>query len=309
MAPRANWKGFLKLDELTCPVALYTAASTSERIAFHTLNRETGHRVHRQFVDEETGKPVPAEDQVKGYEVAQGQYVMLDPEEIAAAIPESDKILAIESFVPCDAIDDVYFDRPYYLAPSGASAEEAFVLLREGMRKEKVAALACAVLFRRLRTLLIRAFKDGLAATTLHFDYEVRSADAAFAEISERKIQGEMLDLAKHIIDTKRGRFDPHDFKDRYEAALADLVRAKQEGMPIELPKAPAPSNVIDLMEALRQSAGVKQPGKKSAARQKTASTNKGRVASAGRKTATKKAVARPVRRTTAGGGRRRREG
>ncbi|TAL77267.1 MAG: Ku protein, partial [Beijerinckiaceae bacterium] len=137
MAPRANWKGFLKLDELTCPVALYTAASASERIAFHTLNRETGNRVHRQFVDEETGKPVPAEDQVKGYEVVQGQYVMLDPEEVAATVPESDKVLAVESFVSCDAIDDVYFDRPYYLAPSGASAEEAFILLREGMRKQK----------------------------------------------------------------------------------------------------------------------------------------------------------------------------
>lgn len=309
MAPRANWKGFLKLDELTCPVALYTAASASERIAFHTLNRETGNRVHRQFVDEETGKPVPTEDQVKGYEVAQGQYIMLDPEEVAATVPESDKVIAVESFVPCDAIDDVYFDRPYYLAPSGASAEEAFILLREGMRKEKVAALARAVLFRRVRTLLIRPFESGLFATTLHFDYEVRSADAAFSSIPERKIEGEMLDLAKHIIETKRGRFDPHDFKDRYEAALGELVRAKQEGRPIELPKAPAASNVIDLMEALRQSAGVKQSGKKSEGRKKAAPAHKGRATSGRKAAAKKKAPAKAARRTAASGGSRRKQG
>ncbi len=142
MAPRANWKGFLKLAELSCPVALYTAASTSERIAFHTINRETGHRVQRQFVDEETGKPVPTEDQVKGYDVGQGQYVMLTPEEIAATVPQSEKTLEIEAFIPVDDIDDVYFDKPYYLTPSGASADETFGLLHAAMRKEKVAALA-----------------------------------------------------------------------------------------------------------------------------------------------------------------------
>lgn len=305
MAPRANWKGFLKLAELSCPVALYTAASTSERIAFHTLNRETGHRVHRQFVDEETGKPVPAEDQVKGYEVAQGQYVMLEPEEVAAAVPESDKTLAIESFVPCDTIDDVYFDRPYYLAPGGASAEEAFVLLREGMRKQEVAALARAVLFRRVRTLLIRAFETGLVATTLHFDYEVRSADAAFSGIPELKIQGEMLDLAKHIIATKHGSFDPRTFDDRYESALTELVRAKQEGRPIEAPKKPASTNVVDLMEALRQSAGVKgRTGKAEAGK------SRAKTASSGRKAALKKkAPPKSVRRAAASGGHRRKEG
>ena len=118
MAPRANWKGFLKVAELTCPVALYTAASTSERIAFHTLNRATGHRVRRQFIDQETGKPVEADAQVKGYEVGQDEYIVLEPAEIAAAIPESDKTLAIVAFIRCDAIDTIYFDRPYYLSRS-----------------------------------------------------------------------------------------------------------------------------------------------------------------------------------------------
>ncbi len=261
MAPRANWKGFLKLAELSCPVALYAAVSTSEHISFYTINRQTGHRVHRQFVDEETEEPVAAADQVKGYEVAQGQYVVLEPEEIAAAVPESDKILAIEAFIGCDQIDDVYFDRPYYLAPSDPVAEEAFVLLRDGMRAKKVAALARMILFRRVRTLLIRAYDRGLIATTLNFDYEVRSAAEAFADIPEIKIEGEMLDLAKHIIEAKHGSFDPRRFEDRYETALAALVQAKREGRPINMPKPAAAANVIDLMEALRQSAGKGRAG------------------------------------------------
>jgi len=257
MAPRANWKGYLKLAELTCTVSLYTAVSTSERIVFHTLNRETGHRVRRQFIDEETGKPVESADQVKGYETAKGEYVTLEPEEIASALPESDKTLAFEVFVECAAIDDLYFDRPYYLGPSDEVSEKAFAVIREGMRDKKLAGLARTVLFRRLRTLLIRPYGTGMIATTLNFDYEIRSPQEAFADISDRKIKGEMLDLAKHIIDTKRGKFDPSQFEDRYETALAELVRAKLEGKPIEVRKPEPASNVVDLMEALRKSAGA----------------------------------------------------
>ncbi|MBV8448009.1 MAG: Ku protein [Hyphomicrobiales bacterium] len=257
MAPRANWKGYLKLAELTCTVSLYTAVSTSERIVFHTLNRETGHRVRRQFIDEETGKPVESADQVKGYETAKGEYVTLKPEEIASALPESDKTLAFEAFLECDAIDDLYFDRPYYLGPSDEVSEKAFAVIREGMRDKKLAGLARTVLFRRLRTLLIRPYGTGMIATTLNFDYEIRSPQEAFADISDRKIKGEMLDLAKHIIDTKRGKFDPSQFEDRYETALAELVRAKLEGKPIEVRKPEPASNVVDLMEALRKSAGA----------------------------------------------------
>lgn len=257
MAPRANWKGFIKVGELTCGVALYTAASTSERIAFHTLNRETGNRVRRQFVDQETGKPVASEDQVKGYEVAQGEYVVLEPDEIAAAVPESDKTLAVEAFIPCGEIDDAYFDKPYYLAPAGRVAEEAFALIREGLRRKSVAALARTVLFRRVRTVLIRAHHGGMIANTLNFDYEVRSAKEAFGGIPEMRIKGEMLDLARHIIETKSGEFDPKGFDDRYEAAMADMIRAKIQGKPFEAPKRRAESKVVDLMEALRQSAGA----------------------------------------------------
>ena len=255
MAPRANWKGYLQIAELSCKVALYTAASAAERLAFHTVNRATGHRVHRIFVDQETGDAVPADAQVKGYETGQGDYVMLEPAEIAAAVPDADKTLSVEHFIGCTDIDTVYFDKPYYLAPADAVSGASFALIRDGMRKREVAALARTVLFRRLRTVLIRPYDDGLVAHTLHFDYEVRSAAEAFSGVPKMKIQGEMLDLAKHIIETKAGSFDAASFDDRYETALADLVRAKLEGRKIEKPKRREPGRVVDLMAALRASA------------------------------------------------------
>ncbi|SIT86648.1 non-homologous end joining protein Ku [Pontibaca methylaminivorans] len=268
MAPRALWKGMLRIAEVTCPVALHAAASTSERIAFHTLNRETGHRVRREFIDSETGDPVARDDQVKGYQTAGEDHVILDPEEIAAAVPESDKTLNVTQFIPCGEVDDVYFDRPYYLAPANPGAEDSFHLLREGMRRRRAAALARAVLFRRVRTVLIRAHGLGMIASTLSFDYEVRPAREAFRDIPDLRIKGEMLDLAEHIIDTKRGEFDISAFEDRYEAALAELVKARLEGR--EPPARPLPEreNVVDLMAALRESAGVS--GKRSP-RRKTA--------------------------------------
>ena len=288
MAPRANWKGFLKIGELSCPVALYTAASQSERIAFHTLNRATGHRVHRQFVDDETGKPVEREDQVKGYEVAKGEYVTFEPEEIAEVVPESDKTLNVEHFIACSEIDDVYFDRPYYLAPGDPVAVPAFNLIRDGMQRKQVAALARAVLFRRVRTLLVRPHDNGLIATTLNFDYEVRSAEEAFAGLAKPRIEGEMLDLAKHIIETKHGRFDPRNFDDRYEAALAQLVRAKVEGKPLPKLKPAAAAKPVDLMQALRESAGTTAAtsSRGTAGKKRAAKPSAGKPAAAARRKA-----------------------
>ncbi|RDJ20865.1 Ku protein [Bosea caraganae] len=264
MAPRAVWKGVLKIAEVTCPVSLYTAASTSERISFHTLNRKTGNRVHRQFIDEVSGKPVENEDQVKGYDKGDGVYVILEPEEIAAAIPESDKTLTVETFLPCDEIDDIFFDKPYYVSPSTAVASEAFALIREGMKGRKSAALARTVIFRRMRSILIRPHGDGLLATTLNFDYEVRSAEDAFSDVPAVKIDDEMLELAEHIIKTKAGEFDPKEFDDRYESALAELVQAKVEGRKIKPQKRPEPTKVVSLLDALRESAKASD-GKKSA--------------------------------------------
>ncbi len=276
MATRALWKGHLSVGELNCAVALYAAATTSDRVSFHIVNRKTGNRVRREYVDEETGKPVDRDDQVKGYETSKGNYILLEPDEIAAAVPESDKTLAVESFVPCDDIDTVYFDKPYFVAPADDAAEEAFAVMREGMRKKQVVALARAVLFRRVRTLLIRPRGCGLLANTLNFDYEVRAADDAFDAVPEMKIKGEMLDLAKHIIDTKSGTFDPSAFDDRYDAALAELVKAKAEGREIEKPKRKREGKVIDLMEALRESAAAAGKGKRNAKKKaSTVSTSK----------------------------------
>ena len=255
--PRAIWKGYLSVGELSCAVALHAAATTSERISFHIVNRRTGNRVRRDYVDEETGKPVEREDQVRGYETAKGSYVVLEPEEIAAAVPDSDKRLSVEHFIACGDVDTLYFDKPYFITPADEGAQEAFALLREGMRKKKVAALARAVLFRRVRTVLIRPRGCGFIADTLVFDYEVRPAEQAFATIPQMKIKREMLDLARHIIATKTGTFDPEAFDDRYDAALAELVRAKMEGRAVARPKRKRETKVIDLMAALRESAAA----------------------------------------------------
>lgn len=280
MAARANWKGFLKVAELVCPVALYTAASTSDRISFHMLNRATGNRLHREFVDSETGKPVERDDQVKGYETGDNDYIVLEPDEVASAVPESDKTMDVEAFIACNEIDDLYFDKPYYLAPADRHGQEVFSLIREGMKSRKVAALAQTVLFRRVRTVLIRPHGDGLIATTLNYDYEVRSAEETFSEIADIKLKGEMLELAEHIIKTKSGRFDPSKFDDRYDAALAEVVKAKIEGRKIKPRKPKAEGKVVDLMEALRQSAGkgskpTKRSTKKTPAARKAAPRRK----------------------------------
>ncbi|MBY5846430.1 Ku protein [Rhizobium leguminosarum] len=253
---RAQWKGFLKFGEVSCGVALYTAASTSERITFNTINKATGNRVNRIFTDSETEDPVPKEAQTKGFEIENGQYIIIDPEEVSAAIPESNKTLEIEAFIPCSDVDDVYFDKPYYLTPDKMGGD-AFAALRDAMKKSMVAAIARTVLFRRMRTVLIRPHGKGLIASTLNYDYEVRSSEKAFEEMPKLKIQGEMLDLAKHIISTKKGEFDPATFDDRYEAALADLVKAKLEGRSLPKPKKVQISKPNELLAALRESAGM----------------------------------------------------
>jgi len=269
MAARASWKGHLKVGDLACAVGLYTAVSSSDRVSFNIINRRTGHRVERQFVDSETGKPVERDDQVKGYRMDSGDYILIESDEIAEIMPESDKVLDVQGFIPCDGIDKLYFDRPYYLAPVDEHDAEALALIARGMLDGKVAALAEAVLFRRNRTLLIRAHDDHIIATMLNFDYEVRSASSVFKDIPDIKFDKEMLDLAGHIIATKEGRFDPSEYHDRYEAALVELVKAKIEGRVPPKRKREPERKVVDLMEALRQSAkmGGKAPAKKPAAR------------------------------------------
>lgn len=257
MSARAIWKGHLSVGDLGCAVALYSAVNAQERTAFHIINRDTGNRVRREYVDEDSGRSVGKDDLVKGYDTSEGQTVILEPEEIRDAVPESDKRLELSTFLACDEIDTLYLERPYFLAAADRQSREAYHLIRETMEAKGVAAIARTVLFRRVRSVLIRPQGNGLIATTLNYDYEVRDPRESFAEISKVRIEKEMLDLARHIIGTKMGEFDPGEYEDRYEAALTELVKAKIAGRkPKKLPKRKA-ENVTSLLDALRKSAGA----------------------------------------------------
>lgn len=281
-AQRAQWKGHLKIGELSCAVGLYTAASTSERISFHMINESTGNRLKREFIDSETEEVVERDQQIKGFETGNGDYIMIDPDEVAAVVPDSDKMLEAEAFIPCSKIDDVYFDKPYYLVPVDDADHEAFTSIRDALSNTSATAIARTVLFRRIRTVLIRAHGKGIIATTLNFDYEVRSSREAFEDVAKVKVETEMVDLAKHIIATKKGDFDPAKFDDRYEDALAALVKAKAEGKTLPKPKPIKVSKPNDLLKALRDSAGMDKP---SAKKPKAANANSGKKATASKST------------------------
>jgi DNA end-binding protein Ku len=278
MAPRPNWKGYLKLSLVSCPVALYPATTTSERVSFRTLNRETGNRVRRQFVDEQTGDPVESDGQIKGYEVAKGEYVQVEDDEIKAVQLESNHTIDIERFVPRDEVDELYLDTPYYLAPTDRVGEEAFAVIRDAMRAEEMVGLARVVLFRRERIVMLAPRDKGIAATSLRYANEVHAASAYFDEIPDTELPKQMLDLAKHIIEKMSGKFEPDSFEDRYEGALIELIRSKQKGLPVKPQPAHKQANVINLMDALKRSVeGAKgdaeRPAKKPAAKARAART------------------------------------
>lgn len=267
MSARAIWKGHLSIGDLSCAVALYSAVNAQERTAFHIINRDTGHRVRREYVDEDNGRPVDKDDLVKGYDTPEGQTVILEPDEIRDAVPESDKRLELSAFLDCNQIDTLYLERPYFLAPADRQSVEAYDLIRTVMEIQGVAAIARTVLFRRVRSVLIRPQGQGLIATTLNYDYEVRDPAESFSDISKVRIDKEMMDLARHIIGTKMGEFEPSQYEDRYEAALTELVKAKIAGRkPRKLPKR-KPDNVTSLLDALRKSAGA--AGSKAAPKRK----------------------------------------
>jgi DNA end-binding protein Ku len=275
MAPRANWKGYLKLSLVSCPVALFPAASSSERVSFHLINSETHNRLKQQYVDSVTGDLVDSSDRMRGYEIAKNEYVPVSDEELEDVALESTHTIEIEQFVPRKQVDEVYFDSHYYIAPDDKVGEESFAVIREAMRQRDVVGLARVVLFRRERILMIEPRGKGLMATTLRYDYEVRDEDAYFDDIGDTHVGKEMLDLANHIIDTKKGKFDPATFKDRYQDAVVDLIRAKRAGKPIAAPKPSRPSNVINLMEALRRSVDAETKGEAKAPARAASSTKR----------------------------------
>lgn len=263
MAARAVWKGYLKLSLVSCAVALYPAASSSGRIRFNTLNRHTGNRVKRQFVDAETGEPVEDEDQVKGYAIGKGTFVTVEEEELDALKLESTHTIDIERFVPRVEVDERYLDIPYYLAPDDRVAQEAFAVIRDAIRDGGMAGIGRAVMSRRERLLLLEPKGQGLLATSLHYAYEVRGEDEVFDGIPDVKYPKEMRDLAQHIIAQKAGHFDPSTFKDRYEEAVVALVQSKQSGGTVRAAVSGGgePGNVVNLMEALKRSIAAEGEG------------------------------------------------
>jgi DNA end-binding protein Ku len=270
MAPRAYWKGYLKLSLVSCPIALYPASSSSEKVSFNRINKKTGNRLKQLNVDSETGETVEREDVGRGYEVAKGEYLQIEDEEIEKIQIESTHSIDIDSFVPKAEIDNRYLDSPYYIAPTDKVGQEAFAVIRDTIRDKGMVALGRVVLTRREHVVMLEAFDKGLLATTLRYPYEVREAAAYFEDVPDMKLPKEMKDLAGHIVDSKAGHFDPSSFQDHYETALVEMLRAKQAGRVIAAPKPQESPRVINLMDALRASIGQESKKKPAAASTKT---------------------------------------
>jgi Ku protein len=260
--PRAYWKGYLRLSLVTCPIELFPATSQSEKTHFHQINKQTGHRLRQQMVDEETGRAVDAAHKGRGYELSKGKYVEIDEDELKAIQLESTHTVDIEGFVPRAEIDKRYLDKPYYIAPNGKTGTEAFVVIRDAMQNEERVALARIVMAHREHIIMLEPLGKGLLGTTLRYDYEVRNEKEYFAHIPSPRISSDMVSLAAHILGSKATRFDPEKFKDEYEKALRKLMQRKAKGQVIEAPEAEEkPSNVINLMDALRESVRADRQG------------------------------------------------
>jgi DNA end-binding protein Ku len=266
MAPRAYWKGSLKLSLVSCPVALYPASTSAEKTRFHMINRETGNRLKQQMVDAETGDVVEGDQKGRGYELSKGKYVEVEKEELEAVQIESNHTIDIDSFVPRDEIDKRYLDNPYYIVPDGKAAVDAFAVIRDAMKDEDRVALARIVLTNREHVVAIEPLGKGLLGTTLRYPYELRDEDDFFEDIKTPKITKDMIELAGHILHTKAAHFDPSKFKDEYEDALKALVRRKASGKPIKVTeREEKPDNVINLMDALKASLKGKSAAKRRA--------------------------------------------
>jgi DNA end-binding protein Ku len=266
MAVRAYWKGTLKLSLVTCPVLLYPASTAVEKTRFHMINKETGNRLKQQMVDAETGDVVEADQKGRGYELKKGEYIGIERDELEAIEIESNHTIDIDSFVPKDEIDKRYLDQPYYIAPDGKAAVDAFAVIRDAMKDQDRAALARIVLTSREHIMAIEPLGKGLLGTTLRYPYELRDEHEYFDNIKNPKISKDMIELAGHILDTKAAHFDPSKFKDQYENALKALVKRKAAGKPVRAAvRERQPDNVISLMDALQQSLKGNAAAKRSA--------------------------------------------
>ena len=253
-AARPTWEGHLRLSLVTCPVALFTATERSADVHFHLINPKTNHRIRMQTVDAETGKAVERSGLVRGFEVSKNKYILLEKEELDAVKLESTRIIDIKEFVDAAAIDRIYWDEPYYLAPAGKTGLDAFSVIQAAMKKQDKVALGSLVLHQRERPCALEPRDGGILLTTLRTHDEIRSSAGLLNKSLPKPDKG-MLDIAEKIIAQQEGKFDPSHFKDRYEDALRELIERKKKGKPIEAeePKEKG-DNVIDLMEALKNS-------------------------------------------------------
>ncbi len=255
MAPRANWKGFLRLSLVTCPVALYPATSDTEKVSFNQINRKTGHRIKYAKVDAETGEEVASEDIMKGYKIDTDTYVEVSKEELDDVALESTRTIEIDEFVPKSDIDGRYLIRPYYLVPDGKVGHDAFAVIRETIRSMNKVAIGRVVLTNREHIIALEPLEKGLMGTLLRYPYEVRNEKEYFDDIQDVKVTKDMLDLARHIVEQKSGSFEPERFEDRYKSALVDLINQKRSGLLTTAKAAPkSTGNVINLMDALKRS-------------------------------------------------------
>jgi DNA end-binding protein Ku len=261
MAPRAYWKGYLKLSLVSCPVALYPASSEREKISFHQLNQDTGNRIRYLKVDAETEEPVESDKIIKGYEVGKGQYIQVEPDELEAIAIESKRTIEIDEFVPKKEVDELYLNNPYYIAPDGEVGQQAFAVIREAISEQGMVALGRVVFTSREHVIALEPRGKGLLGMTLRYPYEVRNEKDYFDDIADEKIPKDMLELAQHIVKSKAGHFHPEKFEDQYEDALKELLKKKQAGEKIEAPREPTPAKVVNLMDALRASVQAEHGG------------------------------------------------
>jgi DNA end-binding protein Ku len=276
MAPRANWKGFLRLSLVTCPVALYPATSDAEKVSFNQINRKTGHRIKYAKVDADTGEEVAADDIVKGYKVDTDTYIEVTKDELGELALESTHTIEIDEFVPKTDIDNRYLIRPYYLVPDGKVGHDAFAVIRETIRTMDKVAIGRVVLTNREHIVALEPLGKGLMGTLLRYPYEVRNEKDYFDDIQDVKVTKDMLDLAKHIVEQKSASFEPDNFEDHYEAALIDLINKKRIGVPIAAKAAPKTGgNVINLMDALKRSLTNEKQAAPAAAKAKGKKTKK----------------------------------
>ena len=290
MAPRAYWKGFLRLSLVSCPIQLFPATTEREKVSFNQINRKTGNRIRYRKVDEETGEEVRAEDIIRGFEIAKGEYIEVTEEELEAIALDSTKTIEIDEFVPKTEIDDLYNIRPYYIAPDGDVGQDAFVVIRNIIEQMKMVAIGRVVLTSREHVIAMEPRGKGLMGTLLRYPYEIRSEKDYFDDIPDLKLGKDMMELARHIVETKSGHFEPEKFEDHYEAALKDLIAKKSKGIKIEAPRERPSGNVINLMDALRRSVKAEPARKPKRSRKRVAGQKEMLLPISGKKAAREEA-------------------